>query len=69
MEPLPNRATVAQASAGHPNEGGQARNRLCAQGGPVDPVTQFAKATPEPSLPLPTTVPKVTAVIGMTRIR
>ena len=26
---------------------------------PVEPVTQFAKATPEPSLQLPTTVPKV----------
>ena len=26
---------------------------------PVEPITGFAKATPEPSLPLPTTVPKI----------
>jgi hypothetical protein len=26
---------------------------------PVEPITRFAKATPDPSLPLPTTVPKI----------
>ena len=61
IEPLPNRTTVG---SGVPQETLTKADKLeiayVRKAVPVDPVTQFAKATPEPSLPLPTTVPKVT---------
>jgi hypothetical protein len=60
IEPIPDRPT---AGSGVPQDTLTKADKLeiayVRKVAPVDPVTQFAKATPEPSLQLPTTVPKV----------
>jgi hypothetical protein len=60
MEPLPDQTTVG---SGVPQDTLTKADKLeiayVRKAVPVEPVTPFAKVTPEPSLPLPTTVPKV----------
>jgi hypothetical protein len=57
MEPLPDQTTVG---SGVPQDTLTKEDKLeiayVRKAVPVEPVTPFAKATPEPSLPLPTTV-------------
>jgi hypothetical protein len=60
IEPLPNQTTVG---SGIPQDTLTKADKLeiayVRKAVLVDPVTQFAKASPEPSLPLPAMVPKV----------
>jgi len=60
IEPLPDQTTVG---SGVPQDTLTKADKLeiayVRKAVPVEPVMRFAKATPEPSLPLPTTVPKV----------
>jgi hypothetical protein len=60
IEPLPNQTTVG---SGVPQDTLTKADKLeityVRKAAPVEPVTRFAKATPDPSLQLPTTVPKV----------
>jgi len=60
IEPLPNQTTVG---SGVPQETLTKADKLeiayVRKAVAIDPVIHFAKATPEPSLQLPTTVPKV----------
>src|ERR1700688_2067240 len=59
MEPLPNQTTVG---SGVPQDTLTKADKLeiayVRKVAPVDPVTQCARVTPEPSFPLPTMVPK-----------
>jgi hypothetical protein len=59
IEPLPDQTTVG---SGVPQDTLTKADKLeivyVRKAVPVEPITRFAKATPGPSLPLPTTVPK-----------